>query len=86
MPIELGFYIREIILLPKLPPPMPQTGFQYFVIHWSKEEGDTKWTNWTDYKKGGYLSRQKVKSLLKSSGMQKLGELSVYLMVQVAIK
>jgi hypothetical protein len=35
-----------------------------------------------DYKK----SRQKVKSLLKSSGMQKLGELSVYLMVQVAIK
>jgi hypothetical protein len=53
MPIELGFYVREIILLPKLPPPMPQTGFQYFVIHWSKEEGDTKWTNWTDYKKGG---------------------------------
>lgn len=44
---ELGFHIREIILLPKIAPPWPQTGFQYFAIHWSREEGETKWTDWS---------------------------------------
>ena len=46
MVTELGFHLREAIILPKLPPPMPQTGFQYFVFHWSRQPGNTVWTDW----------------------------------------
>ena len=46
MPTELGFHLREAVILPRLPPPMPQTGFQYFAFHWSKAPGPTVWTDW----------------------------------------
>jgi len=49
MPTELGFHLREAVILPKLPPPMPQTGFQYFAFHWSKVPGPTVWTDWREY-------------------------------------
>jgi len=47
---DLGFSIKEVVLLDTPAKPWPQTGFQYVCIHFQRGyQGDVKWTDWRSY-------------------------------------
>ena len=46
---ELGHQIKEVIIIDTPPKPFPQTGFQYWCIHWQR--GYTGPITWTDWRK-----------------------------------
>ena len=45
----LNFSIKEVIIIDTPPKPFPQTGFQYWCIHWQR--GYTGPITWTDWRK-----------------------------------
>jgi hypothetical protein len=44
---ELGHQIKEVVIIDTPPKPFPQTGFQYWCIHWQRGyKGPITWTDW----------------------------------------
>lgn len=43
----LGHGIKEVVIIDTPPKPFPQTGFQYWIIHWKRgHKGDITFTDW----------------------------------------